>query len=307
MEMLMKFYHAELIDSLNIPVGTTVKLESLRQAVVPPYLMLVPFIEVPDGIVIEDQYALDEDGVHGSVYLLRATAACEGEIVVGFRDIQTNEVTHRKAIRLTTSEVSMKFYRAELVDSLNIPVGTTVKLESLRQAVVPPYLMLIPFIEVPDGIVIEDQYALDEDGVHGSVYLLRATAACEGETVVGFRDIQTNEVTHRKVIRLTTSEVPMKFYHAELIDSLDIPVGTTVKLESLRQAVVPPYLMLMPFIEMPDGIVIEDQYALDEDGVHGSVYLLKATAACEGEIVVGFRDIQTNEVTHRKAIRVTTS
>lgn len=99
----MPFYRSELIDNLNIPVGTTVRLESLRQAVVPPYLMLMPFIEVPDGIVVEEQYALDEDGVHGCVYLLRAAATCEGDIVIGFREIQTNEVTHRKVIHLTTS------------------------------------------------------------------------------------------------------------------------------------------------------------------------------------------------------------
>ncbi len=97
----MQFYHAELTDNLSIPVGSTVKLESLRQAVVPPYLMLMPLIEVPDGIVVEDQYALDEDGIHGCVYLLRAAAACEGEVVIGFRDIQTSEVTHRKVIYLT--------------------------------------------------------------------------------------------------------------------------------------------------------------------------------------------------------------
>ena len=99
----MQFYRAEMIDNLNIPVGTTVKLESLRQAVIPPHLMLMPFIEVPDGIVVEEQHALDEDGVHGCVYLLRAEAACEGDIVIGFRDIQTREVTHRKVIHLTTS------------------------------------------------------------------------------------------------------------------------------------------------------------------------------------------------------------
>lgn len=99
----MQTYLAELIDRLNIPVGSTVKLESLRQTVIPPYLMLEPFIEVPDGIVIEAQYALDEDGIHGCIYLLKAEATCEGEIVIGFRDILTRKGTHRKVIPLTTS------------------------------------------------------------------------------------------------------------------------------------------------------------------------------------------------------------
>ena len=99
----MQFYHAELISDLNIPVNKTVKLESLRESVVPPYLMLMPFIEVPDEIVVEGQEALDEDGVHGCVYSLRAATAGEGEVVVGFRDMQTGEVTHRKVIRLTAS------------------------------------------------------------------------------------------------------------------------------------------------------------------------------------------------------------
>lgn len=98
----MQLYRSELIDNLNIPVGSTVRLESLRQAVVPPYLMLMPFIKVPDWILIEVQLSLDEDGVHGCIYLLKATIAGEGEIEIGFRDIQTNEVTHRKVISVTT-------------------------------------------------------------------------------------------------------------------------------------------------------------------------------------------------------------
>jgi len=99
----------------------------------------------------------------------------------------------------------VQFYRAELVSDLNIPVDTTVKLESLRESVVPPCLMLMPFIEVPDEIVVEGQEALDEDGVHGCVYSLRAAAAYDGEVVVGFRDMQTEKITHQKVIHITAS------------------------------------------------------------------------------------------------------
>ena len=103
---LLAIYRAELLDSLEIPVGTTVMLESLRQAVVPPYYMLLPFIDVPDCIIVEAQHALDEDGVHGCIYLLRAVAACEGDLVIGFRDMQTHETTHSKAIAFKASEAS---------------------------------------------------------------------------------------------------------------------------------------------------------------------------------------------------------
>ena len=103
---------------------------------------------------------------------------------------------------------------------------------------------------------------------------------------------------------MSTEDGPLDFYRAETTDSLSIPVGTTVKLESPRQAVVPPYLMLMPFIRVPDGIVVEERHPLGEDGVHGCVYHLRAAEASEGEIIVGFRDMQTSEVTHRKVIPV---
>lgn len=94
----MPLYLAETIDTLRIPLGEKVNLESLRQAVIPPYLMLMPFITVPDGILVEGQQGLDEDGVHGCVYTLNGVAACTGKLTIGFRDMQTNEVTHQKEI-----------------------------------------------------------------------------------------------------------------------------------------------------------------------------------------------------------------
>jgi len=96
----------------------------------------------------------------------------------------------------------------------------------------------------------------------------------------------------------------MKIHRSDLIDKLEISVGETVDLESLRESVVPPYLMLMPFIESPDEIAVEGQDNLDEDGVHGCIYHLKAEKACKVKIVVGFRDIQTNKITHRKSISI---
>jgi hypothetical protein len=88
------------VDSLHLAVGEELELESLRQNVVPPYVMLEPFVETPGGVEVESQEALPEDGVHGLVYRLRAGRPAHGELVVGFKDILSGEVTHRKAIRI---------------------------------------------------------------------------------------------------------------------------------------------------------------------------------------------------------------
>lgn len=92
--------------------------------------------------------------------------------------------------------------RSEQIDELVFEVGGRVELESLRQAVVPPYVMLVPFLETPPELAVEARTALDEDGVHGCTYRLRATAPCEGRMIVGFRDLRSGKPTHRKVIRV---------------------------------------------------------------------------------------------------------
>jgi len=96
----------------------------------------------------------------------------------------------------------------------------------------------------------------------------------------------------------------MKFHKAELIDNLELLVGETVKLESLKQPVIPPHFMLMPFIETPKEITVEGKYTLEEDGFHGCVYQLRPEKSCKGDIIIGFRDIQSGETTHRKVIPV---
>lgn len=93
-----------------------------------------------------------------------------------------------------------KFVRAQKVNDLELMVGEEVLLESLRVAVAPPYLMLMPFIELPKGMKVEGQDALEEDGVHGCVYHIRATAPVDADIAIGFRDMQTGKETHRKVI-----------------------------------------------------------------------------------------------------------
>jgi hypothetical protein len=95
---------AEDVEQLSLAVGESLDLESLRAAVVPPHLLLMPFVETPDGVDLEGQDGLDEDGVHGSVFHLKARRPGTGRLVVGFRDLQTDEVTHSKAIDIAVRE-----------------------------------------------------------------------------------------------------------------------------------------------------------------------------------------------------------
>jgi hypothetical protein len=87
-------------------------------------------------------------------------------------------------------------------------------------------------------------------------------------------------------------------------DKITLRVGDTVTLHSLRQAVVPPYLMLSAFIQTPPGLAMQEQHALPGEGLHGVDYDLKATAPGTGDLVVGFRDLRTNKVTHEKRLQV---
>lgn len=89
---------------VQMRVGQQVTLESLRQAVVPPYLMLLPFLEVPACVRVVKQEGLEEDGVHGCIFTLEGLALCEGKLRVGFRDLQNGQVTHEKtiAVKVTT-------------------------------------------------------------------------------------------------------------------------------------------------------------------------------------------------------------
>ncbi len=96
----------------------------------------------------------------------------------------------------------------------------------------------------------------------------------------------------------------MKHYYADQTNHIQLQVGEKIVLESLREAVVPPYLMLMPFVELPDGVILDEQLALDEDGVHGCTYILEGTAPCEGALSIGFRDMQSREITHQKEITI---
>jgi hypothetical protein len=100
----VRYERAEDLTELRLHVGERVDLESLRAAVVPPNLLLQPFLETPEGVEVEGEDGLDEDGVHGSVFHLRAREGGDGELVVGFRDLRTGDVTHRKSIRVAVED-----------------------------------------------------------------------------------------------------------------------------------------------------------------------------------------------------------
>jgi hypothetical protein len=93
-------------------------------------------------------------------------------------------------------------------------------------------------------------------------------------------------------------------FRAGEVERIDLKVGETRTLESLRQAVVPPYILIVPFLEMPPMLELVHQVGLDEDGVHGAVFTLRATAAGEGFLQVGFRDLREGKVVIEKSIRV---
>lgn len=90
------------VEHIELGVGESLRLESVRQAVVPPYVMLVPVIELPPHVVLVGQEGLDEDGVHGCIFTLQADRPGSGPLVVGFRDLRTGEIVRQKEITITT-------------------------------------------------------------------------------------------------------------------------------------------------------------------------------------------------------------
>jgi hypothetical protein len=98
------------------------------------------------------------------------------------------------------------YLRSEEITKINVRVGERILLESLRQAVVPPYVTIMPFYIIPDFIKYVESRPLDEDGVHGTIFVLDAHAPGQGEVTIGFKDMQKGEVTHQKVLSVTVSD-----------------------------------------------------------------------------------------------------
>jgi hypothetical protein len=93
-------YRAGDVDAITMEVGEECRLESLRQAVVPPYLLIVPFLDLPNFVELTHQDNLAEDGIHGATFTLRAVLPGEGDLWVGFRDLRTGDVVIEKRIDL---------------------------------------------------------------------------------------------------------------------------------------------------------------------------------------------------------------
>jgi len=93
-------YRAGDVDAFSMGVGEVCRLESLRQAVVPPYVLIIPFLDLPNFVEITHQDNLEEDGIHGAYFTLRAIEPGEGYLRVGFRDLRTGDVVIEKRIDL---------------------------------------------------------------------------------------------------------------------------------------------------------------------------------------------------------------
>jgi hypothetical protein len=88
------------VDRIEMKVGEIQTLESLRQAVVPPYVMIVPFLELPVEVELVRQDNLDEDGINGCIFTLRAIAVGNGILRVGFRDLRKGNIVIEKKIQV---------------------------------------------------------------------------------------------------------------------------------------------------------------------------------------------------------------
>ena len=99
----------------------------------------------------------------------------------------------------------MPDYRAGQADEITLRAGQTVTLESLRQAVIPPYLMLMPFLDPPPEVEVTGQKSLGEDGVHGCIFTLRGVRPGSGQARTGFKDLQTGKVTHERMLTVVVT------------------------------------------------------------------------------------------------------
>jgi len=91
-------------DEIRLGLDETIELESMRLTVAPPHVMVIPIAEEPDVVEFVSQESLGEDGVHGSLYTIRAVHAGEGTLRLGFRDLRSGEMVAEKEITLRVGD-----------------------------------------------------------------------------------------------------------------------------------------------------------------------------------------------------------
>lgn len=93
---------------------------------------------------------------------------------------------------------------------------------------------------------------------------------------------------------------------AKAADTADLKftLSDTLRLESLKMAVAPPFVLILPFIELPPFLKLVSQESLDQEGVHGCFFTIKAKEKGNGEIVTGFKDLREGTVVEEKRIGV---
>jgi len=96
-------FRATTSDHISLTVGETRTLESLRQAVVPPFVLILPFVELPPFVRLLSQDKFEEDGIHGCLYTIEATGPGSDSLRIGFRDLRTRQVVKERTIRLTAT------------------------------------------------------------------------------------------------------------------------------------------------------------------------------------------------------------
>jgi hypothetical protein len=91
---------------------------------------------------------------------------------------------------------------------------------------------------------------------------------------------------------------------AEAVDRIDVDAGDIFTLVSLRQAVVPPYVLIVPVIDLPPILAVMREDGPEGEGVHGVTYTLQALARGHGTLRIGFRDLRSGAMVREKSIAV---
>jgi hypothetical protein len=78
--------------------GEAVKLESLKKAVVPPFLLIIPFVKLPDFVKLTMQDNLVGEGVQGCVFSIIAIKPGMGKLSTGFKELSSGKPVLEKTI-----------------------------------------------------------------------------------------------------------------------------------------------------------------------------------------------------------------